>query len=210
MLSNAYKVGFALEGNGDYPVLPVLTRRLLEENFPDLPLEEETIIRPRKTGYGFISELPTFAATLSAAGCDMLVAVVDSDAPKATERLNRLREAKAKCEERAISLCIAEGVAIRAIEAWLLADDAALYSIFGGERARWVSPHPENLEAPKATLNTLVRQQSGGSEVSFASYAGDIAALLNLDLLRRRCSSFAQLAQNIINCVRQSTHSLPI
>lgn len=203
MLLNTYKIGFALEGNGDYPILPVLTRRLLEEHFPDLPLQQDTVIRPRKTGHGFISELPTFATTVQATGCDLLVAVVDSDAPKAADRLNRLREAKEKCAGRGIALCIAEGVAIRAVEAWLLSDDAALYAIFGGERARWITTNPETLEAPKITLNTLVRQQSGGNEVSFASYAGDIASQMDMALLRRRCPSFDQLARNIVNCVRQ-------
>ena len=206
-LLDIYNVGFALEGNGDYPILPVLTRRLIADEFPALALQCDTVIRPRKTGHGFISELPTFAATLRAAGCDALVAVVDSDAPKAVERLNRLREAKRKCEERGIPLCIAEGVAVRAIEAWLLSDDAALFAIFGGERAKWISPNPEQLPEPKVTLNTLVRQQSGGNEVSFASYAGDIAKQMDLALLRRRCPSFDRLATNILNCVRLWTNA---
>ena len=202
-LLDFFKIGFALEGNGDYPILPVLTRRVIAEQFPNLQLQENTVIRPRKTGHGFITELPTFALTLRATGCDLLVAVVDSDAPKAADRLNRLREAKTKCSERGVSLCIAEGVAIRAIEAWLLADDGALCEIFGGERAKWVHSNPENLEAPKVTLNTLVRQQSGGNEVSFASYAGDIATQMDIALLRRRCPSFDQLARNTINCVHE-------
>lgn len=202
-LLDLYNIGFALEGNGDYPVLPVLTRRLVSAEFPELPLRCETVIRPRKTGHGFISELPTFAATLRSSGCDALVAVVDSDAPKAVERMNRLREAKIKCEERGIALCIAEGVAVRTIEAWLLSDDAALHQIFGGERARWILPQPESLPEPKVTLNTLVRQQSGGREVSFASYAGDIALQMDVAHLRRRCPSFDRLASNILNCVRQ-------
>ena len=202
MLLDTYKVGFALEGNGDYPILPVLTRRLIAEEFPDLLLQNDTVIRPRKTGHGFISELPTFAATIRAAGCDMLVAVVDSDTLRASQRLQRLRDAKAVCEGK-VPICVAEGVAVRAIESWLLADDAALHATFGGDRHKWVFPNPENLDMPKTMLNTLVRQQSGGSEVSFASYAGDVAARIDIELLRRRCSSFDRLARNIINCVRQ-------
>lgn len=210
MLLDSYKIGFALEGNGDYPILPTLTRRLLAEQFPDLQIQEDTVIRPRTTGHGFITELPTFAFTLRAAGCDLLVAVVDSDAPKATDRLNRLREAKEKCAGRGIPICIAEGVAIRAIEAWLLSDDAALHAIFGGERSKWIFPNPESLQSPKVTLNTLVRQQSNGNEVSFASYAGDIAAKMDVALLRRRCPSFDQLARNILNCVRLIQNQMPL
>lgn len=201
-LLDLYNIGFALEGNGDYPILPVLTSRLLAAEFPDLQTQSDTVIRPRKTGHGFIKELPTFAATIRAAGCDMLVAVVDSDAPKAPERLQRLRDAKSLCE-RDIPICVAEGLAIRSIESWLLADDAALFSTFGGDRNKWVFPNPESLEEPKITLNTLVRQQSEGSEVSFAFYAGDLAEKIDIELLRRRCSRFDRLARNIINCVRQ-------
>ena len=201
-LLDIYKIGFALEGNGDYPILPVLTNRLLTQEFPNVRTQNNTIIRPRKTGHGFIKELPTFAATIQAKGCDMLVAVVDSDAPKAPDRLQRLRAAKTACESD-ISICIAEGLAIRSIESWLLADDFALHTTFGGERSKWVFPNPESLSEPKIILNTLVRQQSGGNELTFAFYAGDIAEKMDIALLRRRCPSFDRLARNIINCVRE-------
>ena len=197
-----FKIGFALEGNGDYPILPVLTRRLLKSEFPQLSLASDSILRPRKRGHGFINELPTFATQLRLDGCDLLVAVVDSDNTRASERLNLLKAAKTKCEVRNIALCIAEGVAVHAVEAWLLADGEALHAVFGGERALCEHHSPETIDEPKTHLNTLVRQLSEGVEVSFASYSEDIANKVRLNLLRRRCPHFDVLAQNILNCAR--------
>lgn len=201
-LFNQFKIGFALEGNGDYPVLPVLTRRLLQSEFAGLSLAPDSILRPRKRGHGFISELPTFATQLRVDGCDLLVAVVDSDNTRAAVRLKMLQEAKARCEARGIALCIAEGVAVHAVEAWLLADGEALHEVFGGDRALCEHQTPETIDEPKIHLNTLVRRLSEGVEVSFASYSEDIASKIRLNLLRRRCPHFDALAQNIINCAR--------
>jgi hypothetical protein len=73
------KLGFALEGNSDYPVIPCLARRLISETFHDIVLAPDAELRPRKRGHGFIKELPTFARQLRDTSVDVVVAVVDTD-----------------------------------------------------------------------------------------------------------------------------------
>ncbi len=56
------KLGFALEGNSDYPVIPVLARRVIQDKFADLPLDNDSVLRPRWRGHGFIKELPRLSS----------------------------------------------------------------------------------------------------------------------------------------------------
>ena len=197
------KLGFALEGNSDYPVIPRLSRRIILEDFPEAVFSEDSVLRPRKRGHGFVRELPTFAAQLRDDGADVLVAVVDTDNSQKSERLRLLREAKVRCTELGLALCIAEGLAVRALEAWLLADEAAVFHVFDGDRASVTFPSPERDPAPKNTLNQIVRVLTGGREITFASYAEELAEAIRLAVLRQRCPHFDEFARNLINCVRE-------
>ena len=114
---SALKLGFALEGNSDYPVIPCLARRVVTEEFPTVVLAEDSVLRPRKRGHGFIQELPTFARQLRDDGVDIVVAVVDTDDTQVNERLRLLREVKERCSELGLAVCIAEGLAVRSLEA---------------------------------------------------------------------------------------------
>ncbi len=68
------KLGFALEGNSDYPVVPILARRMVIEQFPDIELAPDSTLRPRKHGHGFIKELPVLVRQL----CDDGASIVGS------------------------------------------------------------------------------------------------------------------------------------
>ena len=94
------KLGFALEGNSDYPVIPRLARRLISDYAPQINLATDSVLRPRKRGHGFIQELPTFASQLRDDGIDILVAVVDTDNTQVKERRQLLQESKRRCVER--------------------------------------------------------------------------------------------------------------
>jgi hypothetical protein len=197
------KLGFALEGNSDYPVIPRLARRTVMEEYSQIQLAEDSVLRPRKHGHGFISELPTFVRQLQDDHSDIVVAVVDTDNTLQRERLELLRKAKQRCIELGITVCIAEGLAVRKLEAWLLADEAAIFKVFDGDRAGVRFPSPEADPNPKQTLNQIVRTLTTGREVTFASYAVELADTIRLPLLRQKCSHFDKFARNLVNCVKE-------
>jgi len=197
------KLGFALDGNSDYPVIPVLCRRLIQEHFPEIPQEDISELRPRKTGHGFVRELPVFARQLQNRGVDIIVAIVDTDNTLINERRRLLREAQEKCRVQQIPACIADGLAVRAMETWLLADETALFAVFDGDRPLEALPAPENDPAPKDTLNRLVRILTDGEEVTFVSFARELAEAVQLRVLQNRCPHCDEFATNILNCVRE-------
>ena len=197
------KLGFALEGNSDYPVIPCLARRLISEYDPQIILATNSVLRPRKRGHGFIQELSTFASQLRDDRVDIVVAVVDTDNTQIGERRRLLQEAKQRCADLGLAVCIADGLAVRSLEAWLLADEAAAFAVFDGERSNVLFPSPEQDPAPKATLNRIVRTLTNGQEVSFAPFAAELAQEIRLAVLRQRCSHFDEFARNLINCVKE-------
>jgi len=197
------KLGFALEGNSDYPVIPCLARRVVVEYAPQVVWAEDSILRPRKRGHGFIRELPAFAQQLRDDGVDIVVAVVDTDSTQISERRRLLREAKEHCVELGVAVCIAEGLAVRSLEAWLLADEAAVFEVFDGDRSSMTFPSPEHDPMPKVTLNRIVRALTEGREVTFASFADELAQAVRLPVLCQKCSHFDEFAHNLINCVRE-------
>ncbi len=197
------KLGFALEGNSDYPVIPRLARRVVADVFPQVPLAEDSLLRPRKRGHGFISELPTFARQLQDEGADILVAVVDTDDALIADRRKLLQEGKSRCADLQIPICLAEGLAVRKLEAWLLADDAAIFKVFDGDQSAVTFPSPEQEPDPKGVLNYIVRVLTEGREVTFASFAVELTEAIRLPLLRQRCGHFDEFARNLTNCVKE-------
>lgn len=197
------KLGFALEGNSDYPVIPRLARRVVAEAFPQAPLAEDSLLRPRKRGHGFISELPTFARQLQDEGADILVAVVDTDDALIADRRKLLLEGKSRCADLQIPICLAEGLAVRKLEAWLLADEAAIFRVFDGDKTAVTFSPPENEPDPKSKLNQVIRVLTEGREVSFASLAEELANAIRIPILRARCPQFDEFARNLTNCVKE-------
>jgi hypothetical protein len=197
------KLGFALEGNSDYPIIPLLSRRVVQDTFPDVTIAPDSILRPRKRGHGFIRELPILARQLREDNVDVVIAVVDTDSTRINERLRLLREAKDRCAQEEIAVCIAEGLAVRSVEAWLLADSQAIFTVFDGDRANVSFPAPENDPSPKRTLNDIVRTLTEGREVTFVPFADALAADVQLNVLRHCCKHFDEFACNLINCVRE-------
>lgn len=197
------KLGFALEGNSDYPIIPLLSRRVVQDTFPDVTIAPDSILRPRKRGHGFVRELPILARQLREDNVDVVIAVVDTDDTRINERLKLLREAKDQCVQTRIAVCIAEGLAVRSVEAWLLADSQAIFTVFDGDRASVSFPAPENDPSPKRTLNDIVRTLTAGREVTFVPFADVLAADIRLNVLRRYCNHFDKFARNLTNCVKE-------
>jgi hypothetical protein len=147
--------------------------------------------------------LPIFARQLREDNVDVVIAVVDTDDTRINERLRLLREAKEQCAQLEIAVCIAEGLAVRSVEAWLLADAQAIWNVFDGDRSSVSFPAPESDPEPKRSLNDIVRTLTTGREVTFVPFADVLAAEIRLDMLRRHCGHFDRFARNLINCVRE-------
>ncbi len=197
------KLGFALEGNSDYPIIPRLARRLIADHDPAIVLASDSVLRPRKRGHGFIRELPNFAQQLRDDDVDIMVAIVDTDSTQVNERRRLLHEARQRCTTIGVAICLAEGLAVHALEAWLLADEAAVFAVFDGERSAVTFTSPEQDPMPKATLNGIVRALTQGQEVSFVPFAEELVRYMSLPVLRQRCSHFDEFARNLIICVKE-------
>jgi len=109
-------------------------------------------------------------------------------------------------------------VAVREVEAWLLADPVQLAHLFGVSRTR-IPPNPENIEDPKRTLLEIARkakreisrdivqvvdsrskQGLGYNRVlcPFVENSWDLrSASQNSDSLMRACNRVAELAERI-------------
>ncbi|KAF0107305.1 MAG: hypothetical protein FD146_1783 [Anaerolineaceae bacterium] len=196
------KLGFALEGNSDYPVIPNLTRRVIQSYAPDTVFLPESTLRPRKRGHGFVQELHTFARQLQDDKVDMIVAVVDTDNTRVNERGRLIQEAQQRCMSNGIATCIAAGLAVHALEAWLLADELALFNVFDGDRQAVQFPSVELELSPKAAINRIVQELTHGQEVSFVPFAADLVENIRLQILRQRCPHFDDFARNVTNCFR--------
>lgn len=197
------KLGFALEGNSDYPIIPCLTRRIIQEHTPNITFLPDSILRPRKRGHGFVQELPTFARQLLDDQVNLIVAVVDTDNIRINERRQLIQRAKDRCHEIGIGVCIADGLAVHALEAWLLADESAIFAIFDGIRQGVRFPSPEREPSPKIALNRIVHELTEGQEISFVPFAAELSEQIRLQILRQRCGHFDEFASNVINCVRE-------
>ena len=89
-----------------------------------------------------------------------------------------------------VPLCLA----IRTVEAWIIADEEALKQQFRKPRIRQVH-NPENIEKPKEMLRNIF-QRHGKSYVARRDLPKIIDAL-DLDRVRRKCPSFV-IFENIL------------
>jgi|GEM_PF-2630840 hypothetical protein len=197
------KLGFALEGNSDYLVIPILVKRLVTEMYPQITLAPHATRRPRERGHGFIKRLPVLAKQMQGEGVHILVAVVDTDDQFLSERRRLLQEAQEECRRGPIALCLATGLAVQALEAWLM-DPEALFAVFNGRRSNLPSwPSPERLKNPKAHLNQAVRALTERRELGFSFFASELAQNVRLDFLRRNCSAFRGFVESLSACIRE-------
>lgn len=201
------QVGCSLEGPFDYRIVPVLLSRLADDSFGNT-VDIETLPPPpswMKRGHGLINALPADARILNELGAEIIVGIVDTDNTQITTRLTALREAREQAQPSPI--CFALGVAVRSIEAWLLADEEAIRTALTehtyGNQTVPRQPNPETIADPKTHLNSLISELTEGIEPSADRFAEAIAEHIDLQTLRDRCSRFDALSTAFVNCIRQ-------
>jgi hypothetical protein len=118
--------------------LPTLVRRLLAEQVADLEFRCEQFGKDRlfprgrqigRSKYGYANKLRGLLALKEGREADAIVAVVDRDGERNTDRIGELNAGRDELQ-KANKPC-AVGVAIEMIEAWLLADEKALCGALG-------------------------------------------------------------------------------
>ncbi len=116
-----------------------------------------------------------------------VVAVADQSDPN-QHVLQQLQSWRKEFEQEHYTLaqrCVV-GVAIREIEAWLLADRGACSNVFG---QKWKGSAPEMLADPKSVLQTLIGQLrcNTNSPISEQDIRKALADLMDPEVVARQC-----------------------
>ena len=126
------------------------------------------------------------------ADLEALAIVIDRDGPANSGRLGLLEEGREEAVEKGYRLAphTALGVMVEMLEAWLLADTAALAEVVGISGA---AADPESDPNPKATLSQMI----GNAGVTVPEAYDQIAERADLSTIRQRCGSFERFASEV-------------
>jgi hypothetical protein len=193
------QVAYALEGHRDFQVVPVIVGRVCETAAPSLRLVSAPW-RGRKRGFGFVSELPETIRRGHEGGADLLVCVVDANGTRQGQRLAEMREAAQKVQP--CPLRVVPGVAVRALEAWLLADEEAISQALAGHPHVPRQPDPRSLAEPKQTLEELIEDVTSGDEFYTDAIGVRIAEGMSLRRVRDRCPDLDDFATALSHALR--------
>jgi hypothetical protein len=80
------------------------------------------------------------------------------------------------------------------IEAWILADTQAISKVFSSWKAEEEFLHPETIDNPKEKLVGLINKGRARPLYTDSSNNKPIMNYLNLDIVKKKCPSFAELA----------------
>ena len=122
-------------------------------------------------------------------GLDALILLIDEDGKK--ERRQQIQDAQ---NSSLLQLPRAMGVAIRAFDAWMLADEKALAEVLGRSVDR--QPDPETIRNPKGLCAKLLAERQ--RRISQSEMYASIMCKIDIAVLRKRCQSgFKPFAGNV-------------
>lgn len=179
---NYMKIGICVEGQNDIEAIKTLLSKI-NSTYDSL---SEVNYEPRyHRGYpDLIGHLHQTLFEFNQLNIELIVVLIDNDREKKNKRLKRLIE---KCRK---SKCnydfIAPGVAVEALEAWLLADESALSKV--AKKTIPCQPSPENIQKPDEVLKQITQSSSIG--IPYHEVLRGIASELDLNIVLRRCKSF--------------------
>lgn len=81
------------------------------------------------------------------------------------------------------------------IEAWILADIQAVSKVFSSWKPKKEFLHPETIANPKETLESLINEDKPRPLYTDTSNNKQIMKYLNLDIVKKKCPSFVELAE---------------
>lgn len=178
--------GIIGEDRSDVDTLSVIVKRLAGND--RLPI--------KKKGYSGSGELLRKGAkqlnAFAAIGCTRLIVCYDADGPEHLPRFNQLMRVVVAPSEVPERCCAV--IPVYELEAWILADIAAVTKIFTSWLPQPISGIPETIPDPKEHLIRLSKQANGKPRYVNAIHNERVALHLNLDTVYSRCPSFQRLA----------------
>lgn len=185
---------------GHRGALAILLSRLLEVGGRQCEISGARLPR-LQTGSGYSRKVDLAIALAHTKGAQAVAVVVDRD--RHADRLRLLREGrdaarrKTTAPHASLAWRTAVGVAVEMLEAWLIADTAALGRV---GHVQGAMPDPESTPNPKERLTEFLDEV--GEDVATAYDA--IARDANLSEIERRCPAFREFAQEVRRLLLQS------
>jgi hypothetical protein len=174
------KIGIIAEDESDIKTIKILIERIKNRKFPV----------SSKIGHGcgkLMRKCGEWADMLYADDCKVLIVVHDSDGNSAKSIHNAIHTKIKSCSIDKVLICIP----IQEIEAWLLGDPSAIKKAFKLSTISVIRKNPESIDSPKETLEKIVRMSSKNSrQYIHTDHNHKIALLINIDEVKRKCSSF--------------------
>ena len=183
---------------------------LVAEGPDNLPLLETLIerISPKRVtvrcigGHGegdVLNNFPTYLDILCGDGTRLKKALIVRDlGTKNKLSPNQLRrEMQKRIPPSKYPFTIHSVVAVKELEAWLLADERALSKITGKIISKLKNPEKE--KCPKQRLTTILSQAKEYQPYT-PQLAQSIAENLDINAVARRCPSFSQFKNAILDC----------
>ncbi len=182
------------EGSRDYGrgeeakgALMILVERILNHP-PGVCFEGRPL--PRLHGRGGLRKKARLAIVAACMRGDAgLAIVVDNDRQPPGRRLQDIRKG---VDESEAHVPYALGVAIESFEAWMLADERALFAVLHPGKTAERQPDPEEIGKPKQAINEIAGRRVTGSDLA------QIAERADLDLIAKRCRrGFARFRKEV-------------
>lgn len=187
----------------------VLVRRVLEAEWKREIASHEIDVgvlarvhreSPESSGYERKVELAITEARTRDMTC--VAIVVDRDGPANAGRIKGLEAGREQAAQKGELLAehTALGVAVEVVEAWLLADEAALNSALSLDPPQPALPLPEGLNGRRGTLDhpkTLFRHVARRGSAALSAAYDDVPGQARLEHLETRCPSFGRFAKEV-------------
>ena len=178
-----------VEGHGEVESVPLLIRRVLQEELQRYDVLAAKAINAMGKG-NLMRRIKDYVAY--AAGGDAILVVFDADEDCALKLVGEIRDS---CLSMSVPIPVAVVCAVREYEAWIL---ASIETVFPGQAA--MSPEPETLANPKSTLKGRAlngRYRETEHQVRLTSRIDIDIASANSRSFRRFCHAIEELVTAI-------------
>lgn len=178
-----------VEGHGEVESVPLLVRRVLQEELQRYDILPAKAINTKGKGT-LMHRIKNFLSL--AAGGDAVLVVFDADEHCALELVKEICDS---CRGISASTPVAVVCAVRAYEAWLL---ASIETVFPGQAT--MSSKPETLPNPKSALRDIApdgRYRETEHQVRLTSRIDIDIASANSRSFRRFCHAIKELVKAI-------------
>jgi hypothetical protein len=182
--------GIIAEDRSDAETLKVILRRLLDRHRSRSKFSLKGYHGWAQMFRKGISQLKLFAAQ----GCQKIVICFDADGPTDKGRVRRQKIDRELIKPSKVSIPCCAVVPVQELEAWVLADLAAVSKIMPSWRPTSSFPEPERIVNPKERLEKLSRDPKTRYQRYVPSIHNEkVAEFLDLEVVEDKCPSFARL-----------------